>query len=114
MTTTDTAAPTCSDGVWIGPMDRVLKAAALSPFVSQALLQTVAQHLGSPLARNEEEGEEAQEETIAGESLTARLTGDLQVLGLLPEDKPVVLIANKAEGKAGEAGALEPEDLGGE
>ena len=27
-----------SDGVWIGPMDRVLKAAALSPFVSQALV----------------------------------------------------------------------------
>ncbi|MGZ3458721.1 MAG: NAD(P)-dependent alcohol dehydrogenase [Archangium sp.] len=26
-----------SDGVWIGPMDRILKAVALSPFVSQAL-----------------------------------------------------------------------------
>ena len=27
-----------SDGSWIGPMDRILKAAALSPFVSQALV----------------------------------------------------------------------------
>jgi NADPH:quinone reductase-like Zn-dependent oxidoreductase len=27
-----------SDGVWIGPMDRVLKAVALSPFVSQTLV----------------------------------------------------------------------------
>lgn len=27
-----------SDGTWIGPMDRILKAAALSPFVSQTLV----------------------------------------------------------------------------
>ena len=27
-----------SDGVWIGPMDRILKAAVLSPFVSQTLV----------------------------------------------------------------------------
>ena len=27
-----------SDGVWIGPMDRILKAAMLSPFVSQRLV----------------------------------------------------------------------------
>src|SRR5690349_14419374 len=27
-----------SDGAWIGPLDRILKAAALSPFVSQALV----------------------------------------------------------------------------
>ena len=32
-----------SDGVWIGPMDRILKAAVLSPFVSQTLIALQAQ-----------------------------------------------------------------------
>ncbi|MBI5279766.1 MAG: excinuclease ABC subunit UvrA [Burkholderiales bacterium] len=59
-----------------------------STLVSQALLETVAQHLGSPLG---DDGHEADEETIAGEGLAAHLTGDLHLVKRLVrvDQKPI-------------------------